>query len=331
MKQHASVHDPTHAVDKKNKKKKDEEDSSKTKTAHQIQKEMEKWAKRQEKIKMTFKQPEGKAQPASAGAGGSVKTDVGKVDETAQKPWADNDDDEEELPPPPDAVLPGRMRNVGVALNATSSRTSTSSSHGDAAAALATATAAAEEQFDEERYVDRAKNACMLCRRQFPSTEVLQKHISMSDLHKTNLAAKRKEFVTSSVAASTALSYSGGNKPYRDRAKERRAVYGLDPTGLSNEPGDDQADPAEAERIAAMKAAVPLDESNVGNRLLKSMGWSEGRGLGKDLQGIVNPIAAEQRVQGVGLGATGSKLTPSLSRRERGRQATLARYNELQD
>lgn len=95
-----------------------------------------------------------------------------------------------------------------------------------------------------------------------------------------------------------------------------------------------------------MKAAVPLDESNVGNRLLKSMGWSEGRGLGKDLQGkfpvhlrhaqiaclgIVNPIAAEQRVQGVGLGATGSKLTPSLSRRERGRQATLARYNELQD
>lgn len=49
----------------------------------------------------------------------------------------------------------------------------------------------------------------------------------------TNLAAKRKEFVTSSVAASTALSYSGGNKPYRDRAKERRAVYGLDPTGKS--------------------------------------------------------------------------------------------------
>lgn len=32
--------------------------------------------------------------------------------------------------------------------------------------------------------MDRAKNACMLCRRQFPSTEVLQKHISMSDLHK---------------------------------------------------------------------------------------------------------------------------------------------------
>lgn len=37
--------------------------------------------------------------------------------------------------------------------------------------------------------------------------------------------------------------------------------------------------------VAAFKAATPLDSSNVGNRMLKSMGWSEGQGLGRNLQG----------------------------------------------
>lgn len=42
----------------------------------------------------------------------------------------------------------------------------------------------------------------------------------------------------------------------------------------------------ETQIIAAQKAAVPLDESNIGNKLLKSMGWQEGKGLGRHGQGM---------------------------------------------
>lgn len=30
---------------------------------------------------------------------------------------------------------------------------------------------------------------------------------------------------------------------------------------------------------------IPLDETNIGNKLLKSMGWTEGTGIGKNNQG----------------------------------------------
>ena len=94
---------------------------------------------------------------------------------------------------------------------------------------------------------------------------------------------------------------------YRDRAKERRNMFGLDPSGnfftdtaaksccfcfamqsiscdffflgftneLSEDPGD----------YAVRSQDVPLDESNIGNKLLKSMGWTEGTGIGKNSQG----------------------------------------------
>lgn len=184
-------------------------------------------------------------------------------------------------------------------------------------AALTAAHAAAEEQFNEEHYVDRAKNACMLCRRQFPNPEVLQKHISLSDLHKV---CKSRLVLDGCVVFSRTWRQSARSslrrawqrrthpRQCRSQAVLARIATGrgsaepstasipqvlgmphclisLISLGLAKESGDDQADPAEAERIAAMKAATPLDDSNIGNKLLKSMGWSEGRGLGKNLQG----------------------------------------------
>ena len=35
-----------------------------------------------------------------------------------------------------------------------------------------------------ERFLDRAKKTCLLCRRQFAAVEVLEKHATMSGLHK---------------------------------------------------------------------------------------------------------------------------------------------------
>lgn len=41
-----------------------------------------------------------------------------------------------------------------------------------------------------------------------------------------------------------------------------------------------------AEETARIKAITPLDQSNIGNKMLKSMGWSEGTGLGRHGQGM---------------------------------------------
>ena len=37
---------------------------------------------------------------------------------------------------------------------------------------------------DENRFTDWTKMACLLCKRQFPNKEGLQRHQQMSDLHK---------------------------------------------------------------------------------------------------------------------------------------------------
>ncbi|KAF7253996.1 G patch domain-containing protein 2 [Varanus komodoensis] len=48
--------------------------------------------------------------------------------------------------------------------------------------------------------------------------------------------------------------------------------------------------------------AQPISDSNIGNRMLQSMGWTPGTGLGPDSKGIAEPIRAIQRPKGLGLG-----------------------------
>jgi len=49
------------------------------------------------------------------------------------------------------------------------------------------------------------------------------------------------------------------------------------------------------------------DLNNMGNKLLKIMGWKEGTGLGSTGEGRVDPIQTAIYAQGVGLGASKSK------------------------
>ncbi|KAE8696867.1 hypothetical protein F3Y22_tig00110637pilonHSYRG00117 [Hibiscus syriacus] len=62
------------------------------------------------------------------------------------------------------------------------------------------------------------------------------------------------------------------------------------------------------EVITAKKA---IDENNVGNRMLCSMGWHEGSGLGKDGSGMTEPVEAQAMDGRAGLGSR-VKLDPSL-------------------
>lgn len=48
--------------------------------------------------------------------------------------------------------------------------------------------------------------------------------------------------------------------------------------------------------------APPIPDSNMGSRMLQTMGWSPGMGLGPEGRGITEPIRATQRPKGTGLG-----------------------------
>ncbi|CAI2351592.1 unnamed protein product [Caenorhabditis sp. 36 PRJEB53466] len=74
-------------------------------------------------------------------------------------------------------------------------------------------------------------------------------------------------------------------------------------------------------------AVKPLDSGNVGFKLLKSMGWSEGQGLGKEKQGHVEPVATEVKNNRQGLGATKEKEQPK-SYKDTILEKTKQRFNE---
>ena len=52
-----------------------------------------------------------------------------------------------------------------------------------------------------------------------------------------------------------------------------------------------------------------IGSDNIGNRLLKKMGWNDGQGLGKSNQGRTQIIEAERRISSVGLGVQGSNYS----------------------
>ncbi|EEB89513.1 hypothetical protein MPER_12378 [Moniliophthora perniciosa FA553] len=89
---------------------------------------------------------------------------------------------------------------------------------------------------------------------------------------------------------------------YRDRASERRTLF--------NQP---DIPALEADNGKAAPLNPGQDESNVGNKLLKMMGWKEGTGLGIAGDGRVEPIKTAIYTEGVGLGASKGKEIEKIS------------------
>lgn len=144
------------------------------------------------------------------------------------------------------------------------------------------------DAISEKDYIDFAKLTCLLCKRAFSDSDILNKHLKMSNLHKENLL---KYNLTHGK-----LEVNSSNLSYRDRAKERRLKYGESdppPVNRSRERFEKELEKQKSAiqvQASGNLASQPIGENNVGNRLLQKMGWSEGQGLGRTNQGRTNII-----------------------------------------
>ncbi|GMH09254.1 hypothetical protein Nepgr_011095 [Nepenthes gracilis] len=151
---------------------------------------------------------------------------------------------------------------------------------------------------------------------------------------------------------------------YRDRAAERRSLYGSSSShgnDLSDlEVGDPNQDlgfrkgasdvgsmpfppgvggrgisDSNVQSYDVITAEKAIDESNVGNRMLRNMGWHEGSGLGKDRSGMVEPVQAQAIESRSGLGSQRKKRDPNLevqpgdSYKTLIQKKALARFREM--
>ncbi|XP_078595320.1 RNA-binding protein 10-like isoform X7 [Branchiostoma floridae x Branchiostoma japonicum] len=155
---------------------------------------------------------------------------------------------------------------------------------------------------DEEQLLDWKRMACLLCKRQFPSKEALSRHQQLSDLHKTNLDMRRRSVMTAEELE--ALEKRERDMKYRDRAAERRQKFGIPEPPPPKRKREDYMGKVQSKYEEPTKHGIGSE--NIGNKMLKAMGWAEGTGLGKKKQGITAPITAEKRTMGAGLGMKGS-------------------------
>lgn len=150
-------------------------------------------------------------------------------------------------------------------------------------------------ELNEKDYVDFEKLTCLLCKRAFQSSEILTKHLKMSNLHKENLQKLNLKCIEDKKNGN-GTGYGSTTLSYRDRAKERRLKYGeSDPPPINKSrerfEKEMQRHTAQLQKQASSNlASTPIGENNVGNRLLQKMGWSEGQGLGRSNQGRTNII-----------------------------------------
>lgn len=175
-----------------------------------------------------------------------------------------------------------------------------------------------EDPITARSYTDLTKKCCYLCSRQFKSEAEVKKHERVSQLHRDNLTSedlKNKATVKMAKAGlARPLNGEDDTSEYRDRAKERRAAFGL-PKKVNL--------PMKKAALSAAEAGdrdggdEPAAAPSKGASLLGKMGWAAGEGLGAQGTGVTAPIVTDMYVQGVGLGAKGGKLGDAAEEAER--------------
>ncbi|XP_070693677.1 RNA-binding protein 5 isoform X3 [Pempheris klunzingeri] len=300
---------------KEPKENKEKKEKPKSKTAQQIAKDMERWAKTLNKQKENFKssfQPisqEERKEAAAADAGFTLfEKKAGSLDRLM--PEVSRGPEEE---PPTSSVNTSKCGLV--AAYSGDSDPEEGGAEPDGVDGI------------QDKLTDWKKLACLLCRRQFPNKESLIRHQQLSDLHKKNLEVLRRTKMTE--AELEELERKETEMKYRDRAAERREKYGIPEPPAPKKKKFSQPTPAINYEQPTKDG---LNSDNIGNKMLQAMGWKEGKGLGRNQQGITTPIEAQLRTKGAGLGTKGTNYTLSASDtyKDAVRKAMFARFTELE-
>lgn len=166
-------------------------------------------------------------------------------------------------------------------------------------------------------YADPNRMCCYLCMRQFTTMTEIKKHERLSELHRSNLKDEARlrraehKMHKHNVARPSPSTYSDDTPEYRDRARERRRVYGV--VNKKGEQVNETRSPAESDAQATF---VPPGPSK-GAGLLAKMGYTAGAGLGASGSGMTAPLTQDVYAAGVGLGAQGGKLGDAVEQAEK--------------
>ncbi|KAK2862175.1 hypothetical protein Q5P01_001708 [Channa striata] len=292
---------------------KEKKEKPKSKSAQQIAKDMERWAKSLNKQKESFKcsfqglgpsKEDERKESAAADAGFSLfeKKQMGGFD----------------IP----SFMTEQFKTAELESSAKSSLVAAHSADSDPEE-----TSSGRGMDEEGKITDWKKMVCLLCRRQFPSKEGLLRHQQLSDLHKQNLEIQRRSQL--SEAELEELERKETELKYRDRAAERREKY-----GVTEPPAPKKKFYQPPNPIVNYEQPTKdgITSENIGNKMLQAMGWQEGKGLGRNQQGITTPISASLRTKGTGLGIKGSsyELSPSDTYKDAVRKAMFARFTEIE-
>ncbi|KAJ8360813.1 hypothetical protein SKAU_G00173380 [Synaphobranchus kaupii] len=194
---------------------KDKKDKPKTKTAQQIAKDMERWAKSLNRQKENVRSLSTAVSSSSVSPPGHARPPVhGRFDDRRESASADAGYAILEKK----GALSERPQTLMDQLKRAEERVRSSPPQGLVAAYSGESDSeeegGAEKGSDkEEKLTDWSKLACLLCRRQFPSKEALLRHQQLSELHKQNLEQRKSRQVEQE---------GGEGERYRDRAAERR-------------------------------------------------------------------------------------------------------------
>uniref|UniRef100_A0A4W4DSN1 RNA binding motif protein 10 n=1 Tax=Electrophorus electricus TaxID=8005 RepID=A0A4W4DSN1_ELEEL len=160
---------------------KEKKDKPKTKTAQQIAKDMERWAKSLNRQKETVRSLSSSA-PVHARPGGQGRPDDRRESASADAGYAILEKK---------GALTERPQILIDQINPLEEREG-SPPQGLVAAYRGETDSEEEGGEKEERLTDWSKLACLLCRRQFPSKEALLRHQQLSELHKVRRTSYRR-------------------------------------------------------------------------------------------------------------------------------------------
>jgi len=172
-------------------------------------------------------------------------------------------------------------------------------------------------------FADPNRHCCYLCMRQFNNATEVNKHERLSDLHCENLKDEAKVQKARAKLEKHGVQPQPSAAEYRDRAKERRKIY-----GVVNKKGEQvgKGPPKSSRPTSDDEAPVPVPSK--GASLLSKMGYTAGQGLGATGEGMTAPISQDIYVAGVGLGAQGGKVGDAVTEAERNTRGDYSAFAE---